>query len=80
MAIDACEQPPAGHIVLTYEDYCALADDGKRHEILDGEVYIMPSPFEPGRGGYRRAARLSGEDFVPTLFSGPTIRLATPWS
>ena len=44
MAIDAREQPPAGHIVLTYEDYCALPDDGKRHEILDGELYMTPSP------------------------------------
>ena len=26
MAIDAREQPPAGHIVLTSEDYCALPD------------------------------------------------------
>lgn len=44
MSIDAREQPPAGRIVLTYEDYCALPDDGKRHEILDGELYMTPSP------------------------------------
>ena len=44
MTIDAREQPPAGHVVLTYEDYCALPDDGKRHEILDGELYMTPSP------------------------------------
>lgn len=44
MPIDAREQPPAGRIVLTYEDYCALPDDGRRYEILDGELSMTPSP------------------------------------
>jgi len=30
---------------LTYEDYCALPDDGKRYEILDGELFVSPSPI-----------------------------------
>jgi hypothetical protein len=25
-------------VVLTYEDYLAMPDDGRRYEILDGEV------------------------------------------
>ena len=29
---------------LTYEDYCLLPDDGKRHEIIDGEEHMSPSP------------------------------------
>ncbi len=29
---------------LTYEDFCALPDDGKRYEILDGDLYMSPSP------------------------------------
>ena len=29
---------------LTYEDYCLIPDDGKRHEIIDGEEYMSPSP------------------------------------
>ena len=29
---------------LTYEDYCLLPDDGKRYEIIDGELYVTPSP------------------------------------
>jgi len=29
---------------LTYEDYCALPDNGKRYEIIDGELYMSPSP------------------------------------
>src|SRR3712207_1885760 len=29
---------------LTYEDYCLLSDDGKRHELIDGEHYMTPAP------------------------------------
>ena len=28
----------------TYEDYRHFPDDGKRYEILDGEIYMTPSP------------------------------------
>ena len=28
----------------TYEDYRQFPDDGKRYEILDGEIYMTPSP------------------------------------
>jgi Uma2 family endonuclease len=29
---------------LTYEDYVLMPDDGRRHEIIDGEHYVSPSP------------------------------------
>lgn len=29
---------------LTYEDYCLIPDDGRRHEILDGDHFVTPSP------------------------------------
>jgi Uma2 family endonuclease len=29
---------------LTYEDYAKLPDDGNRYEIIDGELYVNPSP------------------------------------
>lgn len=29
---------------LTYDDYCQLPDDGKRYEIIDGELYVNPAP------------------------------------
>jgi Uma2 family endonuclease len=57
MPIDAREQPPAGRIVLTYEDYCALPDDGRRYEIIEGELYGTPSPS-------RRHQRFAGNLFV----------------
>jgi Uma2 family endonuclease len=30
--------------VLGYADYVALPDDGKRYEILDGELFVTPAP------------------------------------
>ncbi len=30
---------------LTYEDYCRLPNDGKRYEIIDGELFVTPSPL-----------------------------------
>lgn len=32
-------------IVMTYEDYLRLPDDGKRYEILEGELFVSPSPI-----------------------------------
>jgi len=31
--------------VWTYEDYLKLPDDGKRYEIIDGVLYVTPSPL-----------------------------------
>jgi len=35
---------PAISTKLTYEDYLLLPDDGKRHEIINGEHYVNPAP------------------------------------
>jgi hypothetical protein len=35
---------PQGKIVLTYDDYCLLPNDGNRYEILDGEFSVTPAP------------------------------------
>lgn len=29
---------------LTYDDLLAMPDDGLRHEIIDGVLYVSPSP------------------------------------
>jgi len=29
---------------LTYEDYVLIPDDGRRHELIDGEEYVNPAP------------------------------------
>jgi hypothetical protein len=31
-------------VKFTYEDFLNFPDDGKRHEIIDGEHYVTPSP------------------------------------
>lgn len=31
-------------VKLTYEDFVLFPDDGKRHELIDGEHYVTPSP------------------------------------
>ena len=31
-------------IRLNYQDFCAMPDDGRRYEILDGDLYMSPSP------------------------------------
>jgi Uma2 family endonuclease len=36
------ERPPQGK--LTYDDFLSFPDDGLRHELIDGEHYVTPSP------------------------------------
>jgi Uma2 family endonuclease len=31
-------------VKLTYDDFVHFPDDGKRHELIDGEHYVTPSP------------------------------------
>ena len=33
-----------GSLKLTYDDFVQFPDDGKRHELIDGEHYVTPSP------------------------------------
>jgi len=35
----------APHLKWTYEDLLLFPDDGKRHELIDGEHIMSPSPF-----------------------------------
>jgi Uma2 family endonuclease len=34
----------APSVKLTYDDFVLFPDDGKRHELIDGEHYVTPSP------------------------------------
>src|SRR2546430_6027359 len=38
------DRVPPGPIKLTYEDGVDLPDDGRRYEILDGELEVSPAP------------------------------------
>jgi Uma2 family endonuclease len=37
-------RPAAQRVKLTYDDFLLFPDDGKRHELIDGEHYVTPSP------------------------------------
>jgi Uma2 family endonuclease len=37
-------KPAASGVKLTYDDFVLFPDDGKRHELIDGEHYVTPSP------------------------------------
>src|SRR5207244_6547435 len=41
---------PPGPGKLTYEDYVGLPDDGRRYEILDGELEVSPAPAPRHQG------------------------------
>ncbi|MEW6238353.1 MAG: Uma2 family endonuclease [Candidatus Omnitrophota bacterium] len=54
--------PISTPIQFTYEDYLHFSDD-KRYEIIEGEVYMVPSPFTNHQQVSRRLERLI-EDYV----------------
>ena len=35
---------PTTRVKLTYDDFVLFPDDGMRHELIDGEHYVTPSP------------------------------------
>jgi Uma2 family endonuclease len=45
MGGDDTMQPATKHDTrLTYDDFLLFPDDGQRHELIDGEHYVSPSP------------------------------------
>jgi Uma2 family endonuclease len=75
MAI-AIVHTPKNLDVFTYEDYLQLPDNGKRYEIIDGELYMSPAP---NLGHQRRVRRFLYvvEDFleknpIGEVFPAPT--------
>jgi Uma2 family endonuclease len=41
---DETIQPARPDTRLTYDDFLLFPDDGRRHELIDGEHYVTPSP------------------------------------
>ena len=59
---------------LTYDDFALFPDDGKRHELIDGEHFVTPSPNVRHQ---RIAMTLSGFIWLTTpLLPGLEIPLA----
>lgn len=42
---DETMTPPGSGVKLTYDDYVLFPDDGLRHELIDGEHYVSPTPL-----------------------------------
>ena len=38
--------PASPGLKLTYDDFLLFPDDGQRHELIDGEHYVTPSPIQ----------------------------------
>jgi Uma2 family endonuclease len=53
---DQMQTARAEPIRYTYEDYLTFPDDGRRHELIDGEHFVTPAPV---RGHQRLALRLA---------------------
>jgi len=68
---------------LTYEDYLLIPEDGRRHEIIDGEHYVTAAPFVPHqRLAVRLTLRLGGfveENRLGQFFFAPTDVLLSPF-
>jgi Uma2 family endonuclease len=67
---------------LTYEDYLLFPDDGKRHEIIDGEHYVTAAPFIRHQRIVRRLVsrldRFLGEHPLGEYFFAPTDVILSP--
>ncbi|MEQ1759444.1 MAG: Uma2 family endonuclease [Vicinamibacterales bacterium] len=44
MPADDFVKPAHSGVRLTYDDFVHFPDDGQRHELIDGEHYVTPSP------------------------------------
>ncbi|MBI3179483.1 MAG: Uma2 family endonuclease [Deltaproteobacteria bacterium] len=37
-------EAPRAKVVWTYDDYRQMPDDGRRYEVIEGEIYVTPAP------------------------------------
>jgi len=66
---------------LTYDDYVRFPDDGLRHELIDGEHYVSPSPIPLHQRVSRRLQRKLEDYFEPLrlgeVFNAPVDVILT---
>lgn len=65
---------------LDYEDYCAIPADGRRYELVDGEVRVTPAPSPLHQRLVLRLARALAEHFRPPaeVFVSPLDVILAP--
>lgn len=78
------ESTPSRDDRLTYDDFVLFPDDGMRHEIIDGEHYVTPSPNLPhqellGRLHVEIALFLRQHSDVGRVFLSPLDVVFTKW-
>lgn len=69
---------------FTYDDFVLLPDDGKRHEIIDGEHYVTPSPnvrhqVLVGRLAFELQLYLRANPGTGEVFLSPLDVVLSPW-
>lgn len=75
---DTAQSPPRPipeRYRLNYEDYCTFPDDGKRYEIIEGELFVSPLPTINHQRLSKRLQRLLEENLERTgkgeVFNAP---------
>lgn len=72
----ASETVPAETLLLTYEEYRRLPDDGKRYELIEGEMHMIASPTtEHQRISFNLTVAIGThvrEQSLGSLFAAPT--------
>ena len=69
---------------FTYDDFVLFPDDGKRHEIIDGEHYVTPSPnvrhqVLVGRLGFEIELYLRANPGTGHVFLSPLDVVLSHW-
>ena len=58
--------PIHSRVRLTYDDFVHFPDDGQRHELIDGEHYVTPSPNTKHQTVFGTLYRLIGNHLDDT--------------
>lgn len=48
-------------VELTYEDYAAMPDDGRRYQLIEGEIEVTPAPSSPHQRVSRNIELILGQ-------------------
>jgi len=81
---DAMPTPTRADRRFTYDDFLLFPDDGQRHEIIDGEHYVTPSPVIRhqelvGRLYFAIAAHLETHPSIGEVFLSPLDVVFSNW-